>query len=120
MRVGNRRKVSTMRSDGMEYETRCDTQSDDTETGVRPVVKGLVCFLDDLGWVAEVLVWFEDHLAVRIVKDYCETPQHLRADRPHDLRGCENARSILGKLCERHGHQESAEPNGLDASEASA
>jgi hypothetical protein len=26
-----------MRSDGMECETACDTQSDDTETGVRPV-----------------------------------------------------------------------------------
>jgi len=42
----------------------------------------------------------------------------LRPDGPHNIRGCENARSILGKLREWHGDYESSESNSLHASDA--
>ncbi len=73
-----------------------------------------------LGWVAEVLVWFENHLPVRVVKYDGESPQHLRSDAPCNIGGGENARSILGKLREGHGDYESSEPNGRHPSDAGA
>ncbi len=50
------------------------------------------------GWVTEVLVWFENHLPARVVKYDRESAQHLRPDGPCQVRGGEDAGSILGKL----------------------
>lgn len=72
------------------------------------------------GRVAEVLVWFEDHLPVRVVENNCEAPQRFRPDRSGQSRRGENARSILRKLHERHGNQELSESHGRHPSEASA
>ncbi len=55
----------------------------------------LTAISSSLGWVTEVLVWFENHLSVRVVKYDCESPQHLRPDGACNIRCRENARSIL-------------------------
>jgi hypothetical protein len=72
-------------------------------------------FFSYLGRVAEVLVWFENHLSVRMVKYNGESAQHLRADGSRNIGNRENAGRILGKLRERHGDNESPEANSLDS-----
>jgi len=72
-------------------------------------------FFSYLGWIAEVLVWFENHLSLRVVKYYSESAQHLCADGSRNIGNRENAGRILGKLRERHGDNESSEANSLDS-----
>jgi hypothetical protein len=99
MRVGNRRKVSKIRSRTELHAHLENRKLGKGEPNCFPEVR----FLPNLGRVAEVLVWFENHLSVRVVKYDGESAQHLSPDGPGDIGGCENARSILGKLREWHG-----------------
>src|SRR6266478_7071000 len=117
MRVGNRRKVSKIRS-RRELHTQLENRRlGKAEPNCFPKLLIIWCvFFPNLGWVAEVLVWFENHLSVRVVKYDGEPAQHLCPDGPRNIRSRENAGGILGKLREWHGDHESSEPNGLHAS----
>jgi hypothetical protein len=72
-------------------------------------------FFSYLGRVAEVLVWFENDLSMRVVKYNRESAQHLRADGSRNIGNHENAGLILRELRERHGDNESSEANRLDS-----
>jgi hypothetical protein len=98
MRVGNYRKVS---QNPIEDGTSHDWEGRKLgEANLEPpsTADDWCVLFSYLGRVAEVLVWFENHLSVRMVKYNGESAQHLRADGSRNIGNRGNAGRILGKL----------------------